>query len=116
MSIIEILKKEEQDYKFELLWLDFKKNFNSFKQKYQININLDDQSKTLNELQEKKKYDLIGKIIKNNLVCYAELTIKHNDIFNQLLCYKHMKIFNKIYSVDHEFLKLMKSLNLIKSN
>lgn len=110
MSIIEILKKERPDYKLELLWIDLKKNFNSFKQKYQININLDDLSKILNELQEKKNYELIVEIIKNNLVCYAKLTIEHNDTFNQILCYKYMKIFNKVYIVDHEFIKLMKSL------
>lgn len=112
MSIIEILKKEGPDYKLELLWIDFKKNFNSFKQKYQININLDDQSKKLNELKDNKSYQLIGEIIKNNLVSYAKLSIKHNDIFNKLLCYKHMKILNKIYNVDHDFLKLMKSLHI----
>lgn len=112
MSIIEILKKEGPDYKLELLWIDFKKNFNSFKQKYQININLDDQSKKLNELKDNKSYQLIGEIIKNNLVSYAKLSIKYNDIFNKLLCYKHMKILNKIYNVDSDFLKLMKSLHI----
>lgn len=114
MTIIEILKKKRPDYKLELLWIDFKKNFNSFKQKYQLNINLDDQSNILNELQERKNYELIGRIIENNLVCYAKLTIKYNDMFNKLLCYKHMKMLNKICNVDNEFLNLMKDLNLIK--
>ncbi len=116
MTIIEILKKKGPDYKLELLWIDFKKNFISFKQKYQLDINLDDQSIILNELQEKKNYELIGKIIKNNLVCYAKLAIKYNDMFNKLLCYKHMKMLIKICNVDNEFLKLMKDLNLINSN
>jgi hypothetical protein len=116
MSIVEILKKNSPDYKHELLWVDFKKNFNSFKDKYKLDLDLDDQSKMLNELQEKKNYKLIAKIIENNLVCYAKLTIKYNDMFNKLLCYKHMKMLNKITNdVDNDFLELMEKLNLIKT-
>ena len=55
MSIVEILKKNNPDYKQELLWVDFKKNFNSFKNKYNLDLDLVDQSNILNELQEKKK-------------------------------------------------------------
>ena len=116
MSIVEILKKNNPDYKQELLWVDFKKNFNSFKNKYNLDLDLVDQSNILNELQEKKNYKLIEKIIENNLISYAKLTIKFNDMFNKLLCYKHMKILNKITNeVDEEFTKLMEELNLIKS-
>ena len=116
MSIVEILKKNSPDYKQELLWVNFKKNFNSFKEKYNLDLDLDDQSKILNELQEKKNYKLINKIIENNLVCYAKLTIKYNDMFNKLLCYKHMKMLYKITNdIDNEFPKLMEELNLIKS-
>ena len=116
MSIVEILKKNSPDLKQELLWVDFKKNFNSFKEKYNLDLDLEDQSKMLNELQEKKNYKLINKIIENNLVCYAKLTIKYNDMFNKLLCYKHMKMLNKITNdIDNDFPKLMEELNLIKS-
>lgn len=116
MSIVEILKKNNPDYKQELLWVDFKKNFNSFKDKYKLDCDLEDQSNILNELQQKKNYKLIEKIIENNLICYAKLTIKYNDMFNKLLCYKHMKMLNKITNeVDEEFTKLMTELNLIKS-
>ena len=116
MSIVEILKKNNPDYKQELLWVDFKKNFNSFKNKYNLDLDLVDQSNILNELQEKKNYKLIEKIIENNLISYAKLTIKFNDMFNKLLCYKHMKILTKITNeVDEEFTKLMEELNLIKS-
>ena len=65
---------------------------------------------------KKKNYKLIEKIIENNLICYAKLTIKYNDMFNKLLCYKHMKMLKKITSdVDDEYTKLMEQLNLIKS-
>ena len=116
MSIVEILKKNNPDYKQELLWVDFKKNFNSFKEKSKLDLDLEDQSNILNELQEKQNYKLINKIIENNLVCYAKLTIKYNDMFNKLLCYKHMKMLNKITNdIDNEFLQLIEELNLIKS-
>ena len=66
--------------------------------------------------KKKKNYKLIEKIIENNLICYAKITIKYNDMFNKLLCYKHMKMLYKITSeVDEEFIKLMEQLNLIKS-
>jgi hypothetical protein len=116
MSIIEILKKNSPDYKQELLWIDFKKNFTSFKEKYNLDLDLNDQSDMLNDLQCQKNYMLINKIIENNLVCYAKLTIKYNDMFHKLLCYKHMKILNKITkNIENEFLEIMEKLNLIKS-
>ena len=115
-TIIEILKKNSPDYKQELLWVDFKKNFTSFQNKYNLDLDLTPQCDILNDLQNKKNYKLINKIIENNLVSYANLTLKYNDMFNQLLCYKHMKTLVKISdNLDKEFLEFIEKLNLIKS-
>tara|TARA_B100000242_G_C42769098_1_gene358198 strand:+ start:235 stop:579 length:345 start_codon:yes stop_codon:yes gene_type:complete len=114
MSLIQILKNKNPDYKQELLWLDLKKNLHSIKSKYNIEYDVDEQTNLLNELQSKKMYEQIDLIIIDNLVQYSKFCLKFNDTYHKFLCYKHMKTLKKIINIHNELFLI--NYQLLKLN
>jgi hypothetical protein len=87
---------DKPDYELEEFYLGFKQSMNNFYKQHTFTRPIDDWSNRLNDLQKKKDYYKIHKLIQKIMSLYAIDLMRVCDTYNASILETNIKRFNRI--------------------